>query len=481
MDIVKSIRSFRSILLTLLLLTLAMSGQTNTVKIPLASELYKAQLRGVSGTPTAGTTAQGVYNSTDKLFHFPIPVLGRYKLYIDVTGAGSSYILDAVWSTPDGRSLNDAQSIDALSSFSQHLVAGQVGNDGIQNSAISANKVDITTFNNNQFRYDDNLIPFWEIKPGGLTADLLDNSILNNWLPGDGVTIDTAGGNYHLLDESLRWHHVHLTEFFRGNYFELQSPLGFFGWGIKEHAITDREIAPASAVKRINNLQDTVIVFGNDGIVSSVSNDTLHLSLQNGQIPGAKLASGSVSYTKFDTETQNVLFREPARHEFTTPKLTPKSGTGVNAALGQSSTHGLSPVSVESFTFADNVFTGVHVRFIAESYALNNECFVELNWFSTDNGGGDVVWQARFRSLDDGKYLGETFTTFSATDSYPIGGYEIQRTRINVNTGGNFIKSPGEHVELWIVRDGGSASNSLNASVDLISAAVEYQVNTEEF
>ena len=86
-------------ILKLIFLCLFMSNisYTQTVyRIRLSSSSYSAQLRGVTGTVTAGISLTGVYSSTYRAHEFQVSVTGAYELYIDELG-GSSYSEDTNW------------------------------------------------------------------------------------------------------------------------------------------------------------------------------------------------------------------------------------------------------------------------------------------------------------------------------------------------------------------------------------------------
>lgn len=63
--------------------------------------------------------------------------------------------------------------------FFGFLSAGnQLLNAGIGDNQVTANKLDVTTFNGNQFSYNSDLIPFWELATGGVTTTEIANATL---------------------------------------------------------------------------------------------------------------------------------------------------------------------------------------------------------------------------------------------------------------------------------------------------------------
>jgi hypothetical protein len=71
-------------------------------RIRMASSTYTAQLRGVTGTRTAGLIVAGTYSSTFKAHEFDLTVDGHYDLWFDAAG-GSNYVKDAAWSGANGK------------------------------------------------------------------------------------------------------------------------------------------------------------------------------------------------------------------------------------------------------------------------------------------------------------------------------------------------------------------------------------------
>lgn len=71
-------------------------------RIRMAASTYTAQLKGTSGTRTAGLTIQGTYSSTFKAHEFTITISGYYDLWYDAAG-GSNYAKDAAWSGSNGK------------------------------------------------------------------------------------------------------------------------------------------------------------------------------------------------------------------------------------------------------------------------------------------------------------------------------------------------------------------------------------------
>ncbi len=91
----------------LLLLTLAfvpVFSQIGPVRINLPDSTYTAQLRGKTGTRTAGLIVQGTWNGSSSIrsFEFSVTVSGRYDLYVDPAG-GTSYAKQSTWGKTLGK------------------------------------------------------------------------------------------------------------------------------------------------------------------------------------------------------------------------------------------------------------------------------------------------------------------------------------------------------------------------------------------
>lgn len=63
---------------------------------------YTAQLRGVTGTITAGITINGSYNADWDAHVFQVETSGLYELWVDPAG-GSTYSKDSIWSGSYGK------------------------------------------------------------------------------------------------------------------------------------------------------------------------------------------------------------------------------------------------------------------------------------------------------------------------------------------------------------------------------------------
>ena len=74
----------------------------NPTKIRFPAAGYTAQLRGITGTRTAGIILQGAYNAGWDMHVFQILVTGLYDLWFDIAG-GSNYSKDSIWSGTGGK------------------------------------------------------------------------------------------------------------------------------------------------------------------------------------------------------------------------------------------------------------------------------------------------------------------------------------------------------------------------------------------
>lgn len=132
-------KEFLSIFFILLLIFMQDAyAQYNVVRIRFPASTYSAQLRGVTGTTTAGLTIQGTYSSNLGAHVFKITITGPYKLYFDAAG-GSSYSLDSQWSDTYGTTLTGYPDLMNATDF-----VSKVDPDG--NDSLSAVFIEDSTF-----------------------------------------------------------------------------------------------------------------------------------------------------------------------------------------------------------------------------------------------------------------------------------------------------------------------------------------------
>lgn len=83
------------------------------VKLRLAASGYTAQLRGKTGTVTAGITLNGSYQSGWDMFVFDVAKSGLYDLWVDPNG-GTTYSKDSIWSGSSGKGILGKDFFDSL-------------------------------------------------------------------------------------------------------------------------------------------------------------------------------------------------------------------------------------------------------------------------------------------------------------------------------------------------------------------------------
>ena len=113
-------------------------------RIRLADSTYAAQLRGVTGTRTAGITITGTYKSNFRAHQFNVTTTGRYDLYIDATGTGSSYSKDAVWSGTVGKTVvgkTDLERTVSLGVYADPDSNAQIDTQGYENESVTLIKL----------------------------------------------------------------------------------------------------------------------------------------------------------------------------------------------------------------------------------------------------------------------------------------------------------------------------------------------------
>lgn len=90
-------------ILAILLFAFCLQAQDTTpYRVRLAGSGYSAQLRGVTGTRTAGVTVQGAYTDQLNMHSFSVATEGYYTLWYDVNG-GSTYTMDSRWAPVAGK------------------------------------------------------------------------------------------------------------------------------------------------------------------------------------------------------------------------------------------------------------------------------------------------------------------------------------------------------------------------------------------
>lgn len=124
--------------LTLSAMLIACMAQASTYYyIRMPDSTYSAQLRGVTGTTSAGQTLTGTWVTGKKAHRFTVTKTGPYKLYADPAG-GSSYVLDSAWSGTNGKAVAG----DDLSTWMLKLNSSyQVKSNGIGDTSIATAKI----------------------------------------------------------------------------------------------------------------------------------------------------------------------------------------------------------------------------------------------------------------------------------------------------------------------------------------------------
>lgn len=154
-------------------------------RIRLADSTYAAQLRGVTGTRTAGITITGTYKSNFRAHQFNVTTTGRYDLYIDATGTGSSYSKDAVWSGTVGKTVTgktDLERTVSLGVYADPDSNAQIDTQGYENGSVTLVKL------------ADEVLAY--VATGGsFTSDSLRDMVGDsvNALSADGVTVLNDG------------------------------------------------------------------------------------------------------------------------------------------------------------------------------------------------------------------------------------------------------------------------------------------------
>ena len=157
-------------------------------RIRLADSTYAAQLRGVTGTRTAGITITGTYKSNFRAHQFNVTTTGRYDLYIDATGTGSSYSKDAIWSGSVGKSVigkTDLERTVSLGVYADPDSNAQMDTQAYEDGSVTLVKL------------ADEVLAY--VATGGdFNSDSLRNMVGDSVaaLSADGVTITNSGGTF---------------------------------------------------------------------------------------------------------------------------------------------------------------------------------------------------------------------------------------------------------------------------------------------
>jgi len=132
------------IFIALMLLIFFYDANTQTVvpyRIRMPDSTYSAQLRGRTGTRTAGLTITGVWDGTNfKAHEFDVEVDGHYDLYYDPAG-GSTYFRDAQWSGSYGKFVVTGYFFNAIDTDGDALV------DALDDSIVGLNNLTQATLN----------------------------------------------------------------------------------------------------------------------------------------------------------------------------------------------------------------------------------------------------------------------------------------------------------------------------------------------
>ena len=172
-----------------LLLLSGLSFAQTSYRIRMASSSYTAQLRGVTGTRTAGEVLQGTYITSYRMHEFQVTKSGPYKLYYDPAG-GSSYIQDATF---DGAGVSDGKIIlgeDWMTYFWDRLNSGDwtatsafLGDTSVTSTALKDSIVALYNLTTAAYNF---------IGAGGEVTNNPDDVTLEN-KGGDTIGIKAAG------------------------------------------------------------------------------------------------------------------------------------------------------------------------------------------------------------------------------------------------------------------------------------------------
>ena len=130
----------RILFVLLVLVSIVCSQVAVPIRIVMPNSSYSAQLRGVSGTRTAGITIQGTYSAQMLAHVFYVTTGGRYDLYLDATG-GTNYSKDSNYSGTNGKDFNNSNFADAIDTDFDNKVdvidEGAVGSSQIADGVVS--------------------------------------------------------------------------------------------------------------------------------------------------------------------------------------------------------------------------------------------------------------------------------------------------------------------------------------------------------
>jgi len=198
---------------------------------------YSAQLRGVSGTRTAGVTLTGSYKSNFKAHQFDVVLTGEYELWIDPAG-GTNFSKDSGWSYSNGQLIAAPDLTDAAQFVS---VVDSDKNDSlhaqhIEDSTITLNKFSTASLNfigtggsitNNP---DDNTLE----NKGGSTIGIKE-SYLDSWIVANDTTdLKTQDGNVIVVKSAPLvediFHKVSSNDFSENGITVFSHPTSGFVW-----------------------------------------------------------------------------------------------------------------------------------------------------------------------------------------------------------------------------------------------------------
>ena len=171
-------------------------------RIRLADSTYAAQLRGVTGTRTAGITITGTYKSNFRAHQFNVTTTGRYDLYIDATGTGSSYTKDAVWSGTVGKSVTgktDLERTVSLGVYADPDSNAQIDTQGYEDLSVTAPKLaSVLDLSSKTITYPESLLALNNMTTATVNFIGSGGSITNN--PDDESTENKSGSTIGFKD-----------------------------------------------------------------------------------------------------------------------------------------------------------------------------------------------------------------------------------------------------------------------------------------